>query len=88
MTLTRLGIALATAVSGISHAYLYIHGYQHIPTVGGAFVVQAGASFALALLILLGWRAGHWAPSCCRARSGCSASPKPAGSRLRTLRSA
>jgi hypothetical protein len=54
MTLTRLGIAVATAVSGISHAYLYIHGYQHIPTIGDAFLVQAGVSFALALLILIG----------------------------------
>jgi hypothetical protein len=54
MTLIRLGIALTTAVSGISHAYLYVHGYRHIPTIGGAFVAQAGVSFALALLILLG----------------------------------
>jgi FtsH-binding integral membrane protein len=52
--MTRLGIAVGLIVSGISHAYLYIHGYHHIPTIGGAFVVQAGVSFALALLILLG----------------------------------
>jgi hypothetical protein len=51
---TRIGIAVAVAVSGISHAYLYIHGYRHIPTIGTAFVVQASVSFALALLILLG----------------------------------
>ena len=44
----------ALAVSAISHAYLYIHGYQHIPTIGTAFVVQASVSFALALLILIG----------------------------------
>ena len=36
---------------------LYIHGYQHIPIIGTAFVVQASVSFALALLILLG---GPW----------------------------
>jgi hypothetical protein len=54
MTKTGVGIALTTAASGISHAYLYIHGYQHIPMIGAAFVVQAGVSFALALLILLG----------------------------------
>lgn len=51
---TRIGIASAVAVSGISHAYLYIHGYQHIPTIGTAFIVLAAISFALAALILLG----------------------------------
>ncbi|HWF68767.1 MAG TPA: hypothetical protein VG187_04250, partial [Mycobacterium sp.] len=51
---TRIGIAAAVAVSGISHAYIYIHGYRHIPTIGTAFVVQAGVSFAVAALILLG----------------------------------
>jgi hypothetical protein len=52
--LTQIGIAVALAASGISHAYLYIHGYQHIPRIGTAFVAQASASFAVALLILLG----------------------------------
>ena len=51
---TRIGIAAATAISGISHAYLYIHGYQHIPTIGAAFVLQASVSFAIAALILIG----------------------------------
>jgi hypothetical protein len=50
----RIAIAAATAVSGISHAYLYIHGYQHIPTIGAAFVLQASVSFAVAALILIG----------------------------------
>lgn len=50
----RLAMAVALAASGISHAYLYVHGYQHIPTIGTAFLVQAGISFALALLILIG----------------------------------
>jgi hypothetical protein len=50
----RIGIAVAVAVSGISHAYLYIHGYRHIPTIGTAFLVQASVSLALAALILLG----------------------------------
>ena len=54
MTLIRLGMVAALVIAGVSHAYLYIHGYQHIPMIGGAFVVQAGVSFALALLILLG----------------------------------
>jgi len=51
---TRIGIAAAMFVSGISHAYLYIHGYQHIPTIGAAFVLQASVSFAVAVLILIG----------------------------------
>ena len=51
---TRIGIAVTLAVSGISHAYLYIHGYQHIPMIGTSFIVQASVSFALAVLVLLG----------------------------------
>jgi hypothetical protein len=51
---TRIGIAATLAASGISHAYLYIHGYRHIPTIGTAFLVQASVSFALAALILVG----------------------------------
>jgi hypothetical protein len=52
--ITRIGIAATLAASGISHAYLYIHGYQHIPTIGTAFLVQASVSLALAALILVG----------------------------------
>ena len=52
--MTRIGIAVALAVSGVSHAYLYIHGYQHIPTIGVAFLVQASISFAIAVLIVAG----------------------------------
>src|ERR1700761_2936010 len=52
--ITRIGIALTLAISGASHAYLYVHGYQHIPTIGVAFLVQAAASFAIALPILVG----------------------------------
>jgi hypothetical protein len=50
----RIGFAATLIVSGISHAYLYVHGYQYIPTIGAAFVTQAGTSFALAVLILAG----------------------------------
>jgi hypothetical protein len=57
MNVIRLGMAAAMAISGASHAFLYVHGYQHIPIIGTAFVVQASVSFALALLILLG---GPW----------------------------
>jgi hypothetical protein len=52
--LLRIGFAASLAVSGVSHAYLYVHGYQHIPTIGTAFLIQASVSFALALLILVG----------------------------------
>jgi drug/metabolite transporter (DMT)-like permease len=54
MIVTRLALAVALAVSGVSHAYLYIHGYHHIPTIGTAFLLQASVSFALALLIVIG----------------------------------
>jgi len=54
MILIRMAMAAALTVTGISHAYLYVHGYQHIPTIGTAFVVQASVSFALAVLILIG----------------------------------
>ena len=30
----RVGIGATLAVSGVIHAYLYIHGYNHLPTVG------------------------------------------------------
>jgi hypothetical protein len=49
-----MGLALSLAVSGTSHAYLYIHGYQHIPMIGTAFLIQASVSFALAVLIIAG----------------------------------
>lgn len=52
--LIRIGLAMSLAASAASHAYLYIHGYRHIPDVGAAFLVQASASFAIALLILFG----------------------------------
>lgn len=52
--LLRLALAAALAVSAFSHAYLYVHGYQHIPMVGNAFLVQASVSFSLAVLIAAG----------------------------------
>ena len=50
----RIGFAASLLVGAVSHAYLYIHGYQHIPAIGTAFLIQASVSFALALLIALG----------------------------------
>jgi hypothetical protein len=55
--LLRLGLGASLAVSAYSHAYLYIHGYQHIPMIGTAFLIQASVSFSLALLIVAG---GPW----------------------------
>ena len=50
----RIGIAATLAISGVIHAYLYIHGYQYIPTIGTAFLLQASVFCALAVLILAG----------------------------------
>jgi len=50
----RVGIGATLAVSGVIHAYLYIHGYNHVPTVGTAFLLQASMFCALAVLILAG----------------------------------
>ena len=55
--LLRLALALSLAVSAASHGYLYIHGYQHIPMIGTAFLIQASVSFSLAVLIVAG---GPW----------------------------
>jgi len=52
--LIRLVMAASLALSAISHAYLYAHGYQHIPMIGTAFLVQASLSFSLALVIVIG----------------------------------
>ena len=52
--LIRIGFAASLVISAASHAYLYVHGYRHIPDIGAAFLTQASVSFAIALLILLG----------------------------------
>jgi hypothetical protein len=54
MKVIRVALAVALTVTGVSHTYLYLNGYQHIPMIGTAFLVQASISFALALLILIG----------------------------------
>ncbi|BBX65398.1 hypothetical protein MSAS_45720 [Mycobacterium saskatchewanense] len=48
----RVALAASLAVSAFGHAVLYVHGYQHIPTIGAAFLVEASVSFSLALLIV------------------------------------
>jgi hypothetical protein len=50
----RIGIGATLIVSGVVHAYLYIHGYQYIPTIGTAFLLQAGVFCALGVLVLVG----------------------------------
>jgi hypothetical protein len=50
----RILIAATLTISGVVHAYLYVHGYRHIPAVGNAFLAQAAAFIALAVLILVG----------------------------------
>ncbi|CQD19130.1 hypothetical protein BN000_04427 [Mycobacterium europaeum] len=52
--LIRLGLPASLAVSAAGHAYLYVHGYRHIPDIGTAFLVQVSVSFAIAVLILAG----------------------------------
>src|SRR5246127_43844 len=52
--LLRLVLAASLAVTAYIHAYLFIHGYQHIPMIGTAFLIQASVSFSLALLIVVG----------------------------------
>ncbi len=58
--LLRLGLVASLAIGAATHAYLYIHGYHHIPTIGTAFLIQASASFAVALLILIGGPGWLW----------------------------
>jgi hypothetical protein len=50
----HIGIGATLAVSGVIHAYLYVHGYRYIPRIGTAFLWQASAFCALAVLILAG----------------------------------
>ena len=60
----RMVIAASLAVSGVSHATLYAHGYRQIPMIGTAFLFQASVFFAVAVLVLVGgpdwlvWAAG------------------------------
>jgi hypothetical protein len=48
----RVGVGVTLAVSGVIHAYLYVHGYRHIPTIGASFLLQASVSCAVAVLVL------------------------------------
>jgi hypothetical protein len=50
----RILIATTLVISGVVHAYLYVHGYRHVPAIGNAFLTRASAFVALAILILAG----------------------------------
>jgi hypothetical protein len=50
----RIAIGASLAASGVIHAYLYIHGYRDIPTVGPAFLLQGSVFCALAVLVVGG----------------------------------
>lgn len=57
-TAYRIALTVSLAVSGYTHSHLYIVGYQYIPSIGPAFLVQAGAFFAMSVLIIVG--APNW----------------------------
>jgi hypothetical protein len=66
----RLGIAVSVAVSGVSHAYLFVHGYRYIPAVGPAFLLQASVFLAVAVLLAIGGPAWlRWAAAAMSAGS-------------------
>ena len=50
----RLVIAAAMVASGLLHAYLFVHGYGHIPSVGTGFLVQASVFCAVGVLLAMG----------------------------------
>jgi hypothetical protein len=49
----RAVIAVTLAASGYIHARLYIDEYRFVHVVGALFLLQASASFAVAVLILI-----------------------------------
>ncbi|BBX35371.1 hypothetical protein [Mycolicibacterium mageritense] len=53
-TTVNLGIACGLFASAGSHAYLYLHGYQHIPMIGPGFLVLVATFGALGVLIAVG----------------------------------
>ncbi|WP_410566843.1 hypothetical protein [Amycolatopsis sp. cmx-4-61] len=50
----RIATAVCLAATGFLHAQLYAGGYRVIPVIGPAFLAQASASMAVALLLLAG----------------------------------
>jgi hypothetical protein len=54
MRAVRIALAAGLAVTGYLHADLYVHGYRGIAVIGPSFLLLASASFAIALLLLVG----------------------------------
>lgn len=52
--LPRFMISASLLVSGYVHAELYGRGYRSIHVIGPSFLIQAAASFALAVVVLAG----------------------------------
>ncbi|BBZ79409.1 hypothetical protein MANY_47460 [Mycolicibacterium anyangense] len=52
--LRTVGIVVALVVSAVSHGYLYLQGYRHIPLVGFGFLALTSVFVALAVLITVG----------------------------------
>ncbi|WP_414170444.1 hypothetical protein ACMATS_36415 [Streptoverticillium reticulum] len=50
----RSTTAATLAAGGFVHAQLYIGGYRFVHVIGSLFLLQAGASLALAVLLLIG----------------------------------
>ncbi|MEW2287463.1 hypothetical protein [Streptomyces sp. NPDC047841] len=50
----RTATAVSLAAGGYLHAQLYLGGYRSVPVIGPLFLLQAGASLALAVLLLIG----------------------------------
>ncbi|GAA4483078.1 hypothetical protein GCM10023094_34120 [Rhodococcus olei] len=50
----RVGICASVAISGYLHFDLYRGGYRHVAVIGPAFLVQAAASGAIVVLLLVG----------------------------------
>ncbi|PPK65617.1 hypothetical protein V5P93_005087 [Actinokineospora auranticolor] len=47
----RVAAAVALLGAGLVHADLYLHGYRALAVIGPAFLLQAAASLALAVLL-------------------------------------
>jgi hypothetical protein len=50
----RVAVTATLGVSGYIHSELYLNGYRFIHVIGVLFLLQASASFALALVVLAG----------------------------------
>lgn len=65
----RIVTAVAALVSAVVHLALWVDGYRDISVIGPAFVVNAVAGTAIAVLLVT-WR--HWGPAFLAAGFGAS----------------